>query len=264
MANVSFAKAGKPASAPEDTTTVPTVPTTEVPRQLPAAPAPRSLSRFSGGDDEDEPQDNSDVLPPRLNIVQGLSGAELKSVGPDGTLVLKKSLAIPQPAQIVVAGFSAKTYAEKLPKFGEGKPRIFSNLEDVYNAGGTDVWKQSRENKDSDGMPVSKRPWFTPMVTALLLIKKWDGISAEDEQHFKAVTSDGIAFAPAVFTVKSTGFSGFYVPLKSEQSMGVLSKGYYTRYVSLSTKQVRAFEPVVTIKGETSETVRQLARTLLT
>ena len=233
--------------------------------QAPQPPA----TRFLGGDEEDGDTDRSDVRLPRLNIIQGLSGADLKSIkrpdgtnAPDGSLVLKKALFIPQPARIVVAGFSRKQYSEKMPKFGEGKPRLLDTLEEVHAAGGTDQWRQSRENKDKDGMPVSRRPWFVPMVTGLLLIQKWDGIRPEDEEHFTAVSEDGIAFAPAVFTVKSTGFEGFYVPLKSEQAAGVLKNGFYTRYVVLSTRQDKAFTPVVSIGEHTSEAVRALAKSI--
>lgn len=229
--------------------------------------APRSnapASGFYSGEEDDIPTDRGDVRLPRLNIVQGLSGPELKAVGPDGTLVLKKSLALPQPLRIVVCGCSRKRYAEKMAVFGQGDPRIFDTLEEVIEAGGTDQWKQSRENKDSDGMPTSRKPWFQPMVTALLLIQKPEKLAKpEDEEHFTAVTSDGIAFAPCVYTVKSTSFGSFYVPLKSEQSAGVLKNGFFTHYVRLTTKQVRAFEPVVAILEPTPESVRTLARSIL-
>lgn len=231
-----------------------------------SAPAPtRSPTVFDGGEDHDENDDRSDIRLPRLNIIQGLSGPELKKVGPDGTLVLKKTLALPQPLRIVVAGCSKKRYAEKMAKYGEGKPRIFDTLEEVVNVGGTDQWRQSREHIDKEDNPVSRKPWFTPMVTALLLIQKPEGLKPEDEEHFNAISTDGIAFAPCLYTVKSTSFGSFYVPLKTEQTTGILRNGYYTRYVSLKTKQVRAFEPVVEILGElTSEPVRVLARALLT
>ena len=228
-----------------------------------ATPAPRSVALFSGGDEDDGDDDRSDVKLPRLNIVQGLSGAALKKVGPDGTLVLKQTLALPATVRIVVAGCSKKRYAEKMAKYGEGAPRIFDTLEQVIVAGGTDKWRESRECKDADGIPKSRKPWFTPMVTALLLIQKPEGLKAEDEEHFSAVSDDGVAFAACLYTVKSTSFGSFYVPIKSEQADGVLRDGFYTRYIKLGTRQVRAFEPTVEILAEfTSEGVRNLARKL--
>ena len=47
------------------------------------------------------------------------------------------------------------------------------------------------------------------------------------------------------------------------QADGVLRDGFYTRYIKLGTRQVRAFEPTVEILPEfTSEAVRNLARKL--
>jgi hypothetical protein len=121
------------------------------------------------------------------------------------------------------------------------------------------------------------------MVTALLLIQKptkaefetvanngRPGTLTEDayaalEEHFSAVSTDGIAFAACAYTVKSTSFGGFYVPIKSEQVTGVLRHGFYTRFIKLATKKNRAYEPTVEILSTevTSEPVRELARSLL-
>ena len=242
----------------------------------------RGITTFSSGEDEDD-GDRSDVRLPRLNIVQGMSGQDLKRIGCEGTLVLKKTLALPQGLRIVVAGCSKKRYAEKTPEFGKGTPpRVLDTLEEVIQAGGTDQWRQSRENKDKEGIPLSRKPWFTPMVTSIILIQKptkaqcetvcaagkpgtlTDAQYAAIEEHFSAVSEDGVAFAAAAYTVKSTSFGGFYVPLKSEQVTGVLKHGFFCRYVKLSTKEVRAFEPAVEILDEvTSEGVRKLARSVL-
>jgi len=273
---ISFAKvAGAGSSEPVPAEQKATEANASLAGQAPAAPsgattalaAPPQQShlptRFLGGDEEDDDGDRSDVRLPRLNIVQGLSGADLKgikkpdgTIAPDGSLIFKKALYIPQPATIVVAAFTKPEYSEKALKFGEGpKPRTFQTLEEVINAGGTDKWKYSRENREDP----TKLPWFVKITTALVLIKKWEGISDADAEHFTAVAEDGTAFAAAVLTVKSTGFQGFYVPLKSEQAQGVLMHGFYTRYVKLTTKQDKAFTPVVSIQEPTSDAVRKLA-----
>lgn len=252
---------------------------TRVAAPTPTAPTP--YYRFDDGEDDQAPVDRGDVKLPRLNIIQGLSGPELKKVGPDGTLALKQSIALPQPARIVVVGCSKARYAEKPVVYGEGDdPRIFDTLEEVINAGGTDQWRQSRENKDKEGIPLSRKPWFAKMVTSLLMIQlptkeqfatvcaagkpgtPTDEQYANYSEHFSVVSEDGIAFAPCVYTVKSTSFGGFYVPLKTEQVSGVLKGGYSTKYVLLKTKQVRAFEPVVEIVEPTSEAVRKLAKSV--
>jgi hypothetical protein len=270
---VSFAKvpgAGEsaavpPTKAPDANATVVDPNTKTPPQNLPAtSTTPSSLStRFSGGDDDDEEQDNSDVKLPRINIIQGLSAPELKALGPDGTIVFKKNLVIPQPARIVVAAMTKPVYVEKPAVFGKGdRPRIFNTLNEVIDNGGTDLWRNSRENKEAETF--SKKPLYQKMSTILLLIQKWEGISPADEEHFQAIAEDGTAFAAAVYTVKGTSFKGLYVPVKSENAQGVLSDGYYCRYIKLTTRQQTAWEPLVSIQEPTSEAVRKLARSLRT
>jgi hypothetical protein len=278
MASISFAKvqgAGQSAPVaplpvneptPVETDALPSAPAAEVPSTALAGQNAHLSGRvFFGGDEDDAPEnDRGDVKLPRLNLIQGLSNPELKKLGVDGTFVLKSTLALPQPLRIVVAGCSRKRYAEKMPKFGEGTPRILDSLEEVYKAGGTEQWRVSRENKDNDGIPVSRKAWFMPMVTALLLVQKPEKLAnPDDEAHFASVSEDGVAFAPCVYTVKSTSFGSFYVPLNSEKSAGVLRGGFFTHYVLLTSKQNRAIEPVVKIVEPTSEAVRKLAKSLL-
>lgn len=271
MATISFAKVNSGAAPAVPVENVPTAPVEEVKpqEQSPAEtalaerpPAPVSNSGFYAGDEDDMPIDRGDVRLPRLNLTQGLSDPELKKLGPDGTFVLKRAVALPQPISIVVAGVSRKRYAEKMPKFGEGEPRIFDSLEEVIKAGGTDQWRQSRENKDKDGMPLSRKPWFTPMVTCLLLVKKPEGLAPELEEHFSAVAEDGTQFAACVYTVKSTSFGSFYVPINSEKVAGVLKGGFATHWIELRSQQVngKQFEPRVKIGAATSEAVRKLAK----
>lgn len=273
MSTVSFAKvpgAGSSESvapaAPANAELVPPVagtPAATAASPAPAAssalitPPPRSVGFFSGGDDGGD-DDRSDVKMPRLNLVQGMSAEDLKSIAPEGNFVFNKALLIPQPALIVVAGMSRKVYSEKPLKFGD-KTRVFDTLEQVIEAGGTDNWRMSRENREG----TSKLPWFVRMATAVILIKKWDGIKPEDEEYFKSVATDGTAFAAGVYTLKSTSFTSFYVPLKSANAQGVLTGGYYHRYVQLKAVKKTAFEPQVTILESTSEAVRALAKSLI-
>lgn len=275
MATVSFAKvAGAGSSAPvqptptAETEVVPPEAETTSPQNLPVVQPPASpvpSSGFYSGEEDDLPVDRGDVRLPRLNIVQGLSEPELKKIGPDGTLVLKRTLAIPQPARIVVCGVSRKRYAEKMPKYGEGESRIFDTLEEVIKAGGTDQWKFSRECKDKEGIPLSRKPWFQPMVTALLLIEKPANLAPEFEEHFGSIAPDGTAFAACVFTAKSTSYGAFYVPLISEKTAGVLRHGFYTHWISLTTHQPtkKHFEPLIRIGEPTSEVIRAHARAVV-
>lgn len=275
MATISFAKVpGAGSSAPVAPSPETPVAETEVvppeaaagasPSNLPAVqqPAPVTRSGFYAGDEDDLPVDRGDVRLPRINIVQGLSEPELKAFG-DGAIVLKRTLKIPQPATVVVCGVSRKRYTEKMPKFGEGEPRTFDTLEEVIKAGGTDQWKYSRENKDRDGIPVSRKPWFQTTVTCLLLIKKPENCPPEHEEHFASIAEDGSAWAACVFTVKSTSYGAFYVPIMSEKASGVLRTGFYTHLISFSTHQPPKkvhFEPLIKFGGPTPEAVRKLAK----
>lgn len=276
MSTVSFAKvpgagSSEPVApaAPANAELVPPVagtPAASTATAAAAAPAantalvaspPRSVGFFSGGDDDGD-EDRSDVKMPRLNLVQGMSADDLKSVAPEGNFVYNKALLIPSPATIVVAGLSKKVYSEKSLKFGD-KTRTFDSLEQVIEAGGTDNWRSSRENREIN----SKLPWFVRMATAVILIRKWEGIKPEDEEYFRAIASDGTAFAPAVYTLKSTSFTSFFVPIKSANAQGVLKDGYYYRYIQLKAAKKTAYEPQVTILESTSESVRALAKSFL-
>lgn len=270
MASISFAKvAGAGSSAPVSTPTTvvePEVVQTPQPQNLPAVQQSAAPARrfYAGDEDDAPPPEAADIRLPHLNIIQGLSDPELKKVGPDGTLVLGGSLAIPQPARIVVAGFGPKRFAEKPLKYVKGqKSRLFDTLEQVYAAGGTDQWKFSRSCQRDDGSPASNKPWFMPMKTALVLIQKPEKLAKpEDEAYFYAVSEDGVAFAPCLYTVKSTSFSAFFVELNSVLP-SLLSGAFSNRYVQLTTRQVTAFEPVVKVQEPTSEAVRKLAKSIL-
>jgi hypothetical protein len=233
--------------APETTTTDTRVATQEH--------APTNALGFYTGEDDAPEFDPRDVKLPRLNLVQGMSGAELKAIAAEGEFVYKQAIHLPKPFRAVVVGVRPKVYIEKLPKYGEGEPRVAKTLQEVEAFGGTENWRESRENKDKDGVPVSRKPWFPAHVTLFLLIERPEGV---DDAHFPAVTLSGKAFGPALYTVKSTSFGSFYIPINSELR-GLFRGSFHNRFIEVSSKQTKAWIPTVRIREETPAEVRELA-----
>lgn len=216
------------------------------------APQPAALGFYTG--DEESGADPADVRLPRLNMIQGLSKPELKALGKEGDWVLKGSLLLPQPATLVAVGHRAKVWIEKV-KQGE-QARYARSLQEVADLGGTDEWRLSKLNDKID----SKKIWFMPSVTWLLLIQRPEGA---DDAYFPFVSEDGVAFAAALYTTKSTSYSAFHQVIASEKATGLLRQGYPTRYIELtSQKGIKhaAFEPRLSVKGPTSDAVRNLAK----
>lgn len=262
MSTVSFAKvpgAGQSAPVQQPAAENPAQPsqgTPETPQNLPATQAAGHVGFYTGTEDDQE-VDPRDIRLPRLNLVQDMSGAELKAAGSVGDFVFKQVLKLPQPVRLVVAGFKSKKYVEKT-KFGTD-PRYANSLQEVYALNGTDEWRNSKENDRKGQGPASNKPWFMPMITGLVLIEK--PVDYSDE-HFAFVSEDGKAFAAALFTVKSTSYGGFFIPIQSELKTGLLRGGYNTRYIEMTSKKGEkhpAFEPIIKIGEVTSEAVRKLA-----
>ena len=231
------------------------VPAASTAVSAPTAPAPANSMGFWTGDEDGADNDPRDVRFPRLNLVQGMSKADLKAIAPEGEFVLKKSLKLPKPFTAVVVGFRPKVWVEKTKWGGTAVPRVAKTLEEVIQLGGTDQWKLSRECKDSNDVPVSKIPLFDAHVTACLLIER---PADYDDGNFPYVSEDGKAFAVALFTLKSTSFGSFFIPLNSERR-GLFKGNFASRYVEISAGQSKAWYPTARIVGQTSAAVQALA-----
>ncbi len=220
-----------------------------------AAPATSSLG-FYTGDDEGANDDPRDVRTPRLNLVQGMSKEDLKSIAPGGEFVYKKSLKLPRPLTAVIGGVTPKVWVEKVKWGGTAIPRIARSLEEVAAFGGTDQWKLSKECKDKQDMPVSRLPLFDAHVTVLLFLAKPEGF---DDGNFPYVTEDGLAFGPALLTVKSTSFGSFYIPINTERR-GLFKGDFSSRYISIDQREVKdqVWTPTVKILGIVPPTVLAL------
>lgn len=262
MATTSFAKpttgfaktAGAGSSAPiENVEVVSTPAATAAPSTALTPIVPAATVGFFTGEEESA-EDSGDVRLPRLNMIQGLSKPELKNLGKEGDWVLKGSLVLPSPVTIVAVGHRPKVWIEKV-KHGE-QARYARTLQEVADLNGTDEWRLSKANEKSD----SKKTWFMPSATWLLLIQRPEGA---DEAYFPFVSDDGIAFAAALYTTKSTSYGSFHVPLASEKATGLLRGGYSSRFIELtSQKGVKhaAFEPRIRLTTPTSEGIRALAK----
>lgn len=225
------------------------------------SPATNALG-FWTGDDEGSDNDPRDVRFPRINLVQGMSKADLKTIAPEGEFVLKKSLKIPKPFQAVIVGFRPKVWVEKLPwKDGKpvGEPRVAHSIDDVVKAGGTDNWGQSRECKGKDGMPKYSTPLFDAHITAMLLIARPEGF---DDGNFPYVSEDNVAFAVALMTLKSTSFGSFYIPLNSERK-GLFRGNFASRWIEVGAAQKTAWFPTARITTPTSPQVQALVTKIL-
>lgn len=259
MATASFAKPsfaknpGDGSSAPVEVEIVSPASSKAEPTQAPAVQQTAAVG-FYTGDEEGGGVDAADVKLPRLNMIQGLSSAELKGLGKEGDWVLKSKVLLPKPVTIVAVGHRPKVWIEKV-KQGE-KARFARSLQEVQDLGGTDEWRLSKNNDKVD----SKKPWFMESATWLLLIKRPEGA---EEDYFPFVSDDGIAFAAALYTTKSTSYGAFHKEIASEKASGLLRQGYPTRYIELSSEKAvkhPAFEPRVKVSSVTSEGVRALAK----
>lgn len=197
------------------------------PQNLPATQPQGQPPAFYTGDDE-TPTESGDVRFPRLNIVQKSSGAELLAHGV-GALVLKGTTKLVEAGKgtvrIVVAGIRPKIWIEKV-KFGT-QGRIARSIDEVIQQGGTDKWTFSKENPKIE----SKKPWFMPSVTLMVLVQKPEGLS-EDNFPFEA---DGKLYAAALLSVKSTNYDAVFTAIQSEKVMGVMKKGgYNSRFIDAS------------------------------
>lgn len=246
---------------PEPTTTGAIVPAAST---AVATPQPANAMGFWTGDEDGADNDPRDIRFPRLNLVQGMSKADVKAIAPEGEFVLKKSLKLPKPFTAVVVGFRPKVWIEKVKYGGTVQARVAHSLEEVAQLGGTDQYRLSKEMKDSNDVPVSKIPLFDAHVTACLLIKQPEGF---DDGNFPYVTepTDGSApeaFAVALFTVKSTSFGSFYIPLNSERR-GSFKGNFASRYIEISSTQARAWMPTARITTTTSPAIQALVTKIL-
>lgn len=184
----------------------------------------------------------SDIILPRLNIVQGTG--ELKDSFPQGAVVFGQSLVIftppiinaktsnvdkagSPPAIITVLGFRPTRFLEKV-KGGVGG-LIVDTEEQVTLAGGTLNYREW-EAKQNSGM---KR--FEPLADAVVVIERPQEV-ADDDTVF-CYPCDGKKYALAIWGMRGTAYTaaakGVFF---TARAVGCLRGGYPTYSYALSTR----------------------------
>ncbi len=286
MKTVSFKPVGAPSPAPAAPEAAPA--NEAAPAQpAPATPAPvtstavvpaasNQLAHHEGADEGGV--DASDVKLPRLKLLQGTSEKKLLQKFGFGALLFKDSVLIaragipgdtPETSQAAITGrlvfvrLMAKTYTEKVAKFGD--PSLFAkSLAEVDQLGATTDWRESKENKKSG----SNKPWMQVNAVCLVLVEKPDSVKGDDEDHFP-FEADGKAYAPAMYTVKSFAYDAFFKEIATAHATGELRKGgYSSRFIHIHPSiqpgkgNAEFAVPTISFGERTSEAVRAIAAEL--
>lgn len=286
MKTLSFKKIepnSSPAVSPETPPANEAAPTQPA-NAAPAAPqstaiTPAASTQVAVYDGADEGGvDASDVKLPRLKLLQGTSEKKLLQKFGFGALLFKDAVLIaragipgdtPESSQTPITGrlvfvrLMAKTYTEKVAKFGD--PSGFAkSLAEVDQLGGTTDWRESKENKKSG----SNKPWYQVNAVCLVLVEKPDSLKGDDEDHFP-FEADGKAYAPAMYTVKSFAYDAFFKEVATAHATGELRKGGYpSRFIHIQPTiqagkgNAEFAVPTISFGERTSEAVRAIAAEL--
>lgn len=229
----------------------------------------------------------TELVIPTLNLVQGVG--DLAASFEAGSWVFDKThtiatpppkdpkrpgATVPAPVEMVVIGFRPTRYSEKMP--GGSGGRILNTVADVARVGGTTVYDEAYEGKGKERK--QKRPYFTPLATALILLKApadVSGLSSDVEAVFPMDVVDGegkvTRFAIGFWHLGNTAFTHVARPLKTARTLGVLrgDSGYKGRWIKASCTFKEwddgksGYSPVVKIGDKTSDAIRQAAQLAL-
>lgn len=217
-----------------------------------------------------------DIIFPRINIVQKVG--ELSNQQPQGAIMLARSLLLFElpikdnkgsiltpgtpPVEIVVLGFKAKRWQEKIDWGSDDRALILDSEEAVIRNGGTTSY-QEWELKKGEGMRL-----FVPMVDALLGIRKPDHVDDPEGVNF-CYDVGGQKWALALWTLKGTSYTGAAKVWFTARATGCLRKGYPSFTWNLSTAlkpfgKNFAYVPVLVPKGPSSPDLLEFVRRALT
>lgn len=215
MAKVSFSKPGgaapvaepapAPAPAPEATTAV-------------AVREPMPVSTVPYGDENIQ---MSDIVLPGFNIVQKVG--DLSDNFTHGSIVLNLDLELPVPVRVLVLGFAATRFVEKVE--GGGRGSIVDTKEEVVENGGTVDYNEHK---------AKEIPLYQPMATALILVEQPEGV---DESSFP-YEFGGKRYSIARWNLKGTGYTHgakrFFTARKIGHLRGDI--GYRGAFWTIATK----------------------------
>lgn len=216
----------------------------------------------------------NDIILPRLNIVQKVG--QLSDVYPHGAILhngntiiyMPPAPVIPgQPApvvqaplEIVVIGFKAKRFVERVE--GGGKGNICLTEADVVKNGGTLAYAEWEMKKDS-GMSL-----YQPLSEALVLIMKPEA-TVDDNGATWVYDVDGRKAVLALWGMKGAAYTGGAKVFFTARSMGCLRAGYPTFSWNLSTLLKKfgtgnsAYVPVLTPKSKTTDAVQAFIQSVI-
>lgn len=245
--------------------------------KLPVAPcAPHSVSARTSLLLGDKVPEFSDIILPRLNIVQGVGA--LKDSYPQGAIVYGQSVTLYEPPGIdkktgnvtragtkplvlTVLGFRPTRYAEKIA--GGARGLVVDTEEAVRFNGGTLDYKEW-ELKKAAGM---KR--FEPLVDAMVAIEK--PADLDDHGTLFSFPAGGKQYAIALWGMKGTAYTAaakrvFF----TQRAMGCLRAGGYPSYSFAVTTRLEqypggnsAWIPIVVPHEKNTEAFLVFARNIL-
>ncbi len=265
MAKVSFSKvAAAPQGATAATVTTPTTAASAASSAVldaelvddPCEPCnsvavPEKTGSLGFVSDEEESADSSEIITPRINLVQKVGA--LGDIFNKGEVVLGKTLVLPQPINLLVLGFRKTQFTEAVE--GGDLGRLFDTEAEVASVGGTLDYKESK----ATGKPLFKR-----LATAMLLLEKHPEL---DGCSFPLVSPDGKQYAIALWSMKGGNFTHGAQVIKTAGRLGHLrgenGKADYTKaFYGLSTKLLAyktgnsAYVPVLKVGAVTTPEFR--------
>lgn len=245
MAEVNFGAGQKPvltptpAATPEAAKAAPVeVVGATVPAVIPAASVPATAS--AGGMLGDHIPDFSEIVIPRVNLVQGMG--VLKDSFEVGSLVFGRQLVLFTPPRVVngvvqrqatppinvtVLGFRPTRYVQKT---GSGERGIIVSTEaEVRNAGGTLDYKEWEAKKASGLLR------FEPLADALVLIERPADVADDDTVFVYPI--DGKKYALALWAMRGVQYTAAAKKVFfTQRRLGCLRGGYPTMNFSVSTR----------------------------
>lgn len=194
----------------------------------------------------DKLPDLSEIMLPRINIVQGIGG--LKESFPEGALIFNQSIELfrpptlnkdgstkdagTKPVNLTVLGFRPTRFVEKIK--GGGKGMIVNTEEDVRNAGGTLDFNEHKL-KEASGM---KR--FEPLAEAMVAIQRPEHCTDDDTVFVYDV--EGKKYALAIWGMKGVVYTaaakGVFF---TARQLGALRKGGYPSFNYNVTTKLKPF-----------------------
>jgi hypothetical protein len=264
MSKISFAIPGvatpvpaapaAPAAPADAPLAVVAAPSTALVVHTPLPPPAVAAQTPAAFDDESDAFNPSDLVLPRLNIVQKVG--DLSVLYPPGTLLLDGTLTL-QPAptgdtiggsiRIVVLNLQPTYFAEKVE--GGGRGDTFKTEAEVVASGGTLDWNESKR---------TEKPLYQRVSTALLLVEQPTGDNSAMFPH----EIEGKKYALALYTMKGVAYTNAARHFKSAKRLGHLREvGYRGGWWTLAAKLEKygtnyAYRPVIKEAGVTSPALR--------